>query len=239
MVILIFLISFILVFPVIFLIENAEKDYFSFRLFFDWKFYTKNVFLLNYKNLKSAIKFTGYFVFIFLVFFFLHKFYFFSIKTFFDLAIILLFFMAAVIDIKFRIVPDFIFISLFIIGLCFSALNPYIFYDKFFVISVFGGLVGLILSLLVYFFGLWVFKKEAIGMGDIKLFLCTGLLFGTNGFLFIIFYAFVSSAIFAIFYLIFRQKNADNYVPFVPFISLAVCLFMYCRECLYLQKFGI
>jgi prepilin signal peptidase PulO-like enzyme (type II secretory pathway) len=172
----------------------------------------------------------GYLLVVFLVFLTLYKFYFFNIKTFFDFTIILIFFIAGVIDIKFRIVPNFIFVALLIIGLFFSFLNPYIFYDKFWIISVLGGGIALSVSLLIYFLGNFIFKKEAIGMGDIKLFFCIGLLFGTKGFLFIFFYSFLSSAIFGIFYLIFKNKKADSYIPFVPFISFATYLFMYLRD---------
>jgi prepilin signal peptidase PulO-like enzyme (type II secretory pathway) len=230
MVVLIFLLSIFLVFPLIFVIENAEKDSVNLRLCFDPNFYKTNIFCLDLKKRKVLIKFVGYLLVVFLVFLTLYKFYFFNIKTFFDFTIILIFFIAGVIDIKFRIVPNFIFVALLIIGLFFSFLNPYIFYDKFWIISVLGGGIALSVSLLIYFLGNFIFKKEAIGMGDIKLFFCIGLLFGTKGFLFIFFYSFLSSAIFGIFYLIFKNKKADSYIPFVPFISFATYLFMYLRD---------
>lgn len=130
----------------------------------------------------------------------------------------------SVIDFKLLIIPDRFSIGLTILGLLVFYLNPAFSGSATakFVQALIGGSVG--------FFGLWgmavigsiVFKKEAMGGGDIKLLAAVGTITGLEG---VISTLMISSLAGLIYYsaLALLKKNPKNKtIPFGPFISLGL-----------------
>ena len=130
----------------------------------------------------------------------------------------------SIIDFKLLIIPDRFSIGLAVFGLVVSFINPAFSGDWLakFLQSLLGGAVG--------FFGLWgmavvgsmIFKKEAMGGGDIKLLAAVGTITGLEG---VISTLMLSSFTGLIYYaaLALLKKNPQNKaIPFGPFISLGL-----------------
>ena len=130
----------------------------------------------------------------------------------------------SIIDFKLFIIPDRFSIGLAVFGLFVFFINPAFtgsLLSKF-IQCLTGGAVG--------FFGLWgmaatasfIFKKEAMGGGDIKLLAAVGTLTGLSG---VISTLMISSLAGLLYYgaLILLKKNPQNRtIPFGPFISLGL-----------------
>ena len=130
----------------------------------------------------------------------------------------------SMIDFKLYIIPDRFSIGLTVLGLLVFFINP-AFSGSLklqFIQSLAGGLIG--------FFGLWglavigsiIFKKEAMGGGDIKLIAAVGTLTGIGG----VISTLIISSFFALVYyavLFILKKNPQNKtIPFGPFISIGL-----------------
>jgi len=90
------------------------------------------------------------------------------------------------------------------------------------VFSLFGGLALGIGFLFIRGLGNIVFKKESMGMGDIKYAACIGLLLGWKVGIVAVALAFVSASIYTIALLPFKKLSLGTQVPFGPFLSLGV-----------------
>lgn len=88
--------------------------------------------------------------------------------------------------------------------------------------AVIGGGSFYLLGLLA----LWIYKKEGMGFGDVKLMAALGLLFGIKNILVIIVLSFALAALISILLMIFRLKKIDSYIPFGPFIVIATIAVM-------------
>ena len=89
---------------------------------------------------------------------------------------------------------------------------------------------GLIVFILVYFlmlFGNFIFKKESLGGGDIKLSFISGLVLGPYlGAFYIVLAAFLAFP-YAIYITI---KNKDNLLPFGPFLASSLLIIFYNQD---------
>ena len=80
-----------------------------------------------------------------------------------------------------------------------------------------GGGIFLIITLL----GGFIYGKEAMGFGDVKLMGALGLYFGLYNIIAISVLSFTIAAICIVVFLITKMKNVNDYMPFGPFIVLA------------------
>ncbi len=120
------------------------------------------------------------------------------------------------IDLKHKIIPDSINIAVAAIGIVFVLYDNSIILDR-----ILGALIGFIL-----FFAI-ALATEAMGGGDIKLIAGFGLVFGVQGVLFIMFFSFVIGAVISVILLITKAKSRKDEIPFGPFISAAVLLYIF------------
>lgn len=113
-------------------------------------------------------------------------------------------------DMYYREVPDIllvIFLPL-ILGLrIFSDFMPW--YE-----SIIGGVVGFLFMYIVALYGKKRFQTDALGGGDIKLYLLIGLFLGYNT----VFLSLIFAAVAGMIYGLLRRDKEDRYVAFVPFI---------------------
>ncbi|HLD35464.1 MAG TPA: prepilin peptidase [Planctomycetota bacterium] len=140
---------------------------------------------------------------------------------------------ATFIDIEFRIIPDELTISGIILALLVSAFFPSLHKAIFpalpsFVNGLIGSLAGIIVGggviYLVGIFGKLVFRKEAMGFGDVKLMAFLGGFMGWESTLYIFLMAcFIGSIIGIILYFITK----DHYIAFGPYIALAALVVMF------------
>jgi leader peptidase (prepilin peptidase) / N-methyltransferase len=139
------------------------------------------------------------------------------------------------IDLEFRILPDEITLSGVVIGLAASAAFPFLQRGLPTVIeqpnlaaltaSALGAVVGGGSIYLVGFLGKLVFRKEAMGFGDVKYMAMVGAVLGWRGVLFTFVIACLWGSIFGIGKLILTRRM--GYVPFGPFLSVGALTMLF------------
>jgi leader peptidase (prepilin peptidase)/N-methyltransferase len=77
-----------------------------------------------------------------------------------------------------------------------------------------GGILAFLFLYLIALYGKKRFKQDALGGGDIKLYFIIGLVLGYQ----LVFLSLVFAGLFGMIYGLFRPKDQDGYIAFVPFI---------------------
>ncbi len=83
-----------------------------------------------------------------------------------------------------------------------------------------GALVGAVSLLLIAFLGEWIFKKESMGGGDLKLAALVGAFLGWQSVLLSLFAAILAGALTGTVLIILGRKERQQYIPFGPFIAV-------------------
>lgn len=122
----------------------------------------------------------------------------------------------AFIDLNEQIVPDVISLPGIVIGFIISFLVPYI----SFINSALGVFVGGGIILIIGLAGSVIFKKEAMGGGDVKLAAMIGAFLGWRYIIISLFLGFFLGALAGIILILSKIKSRDDVVPFGPFIVL-------------------
>ena len=142
-----------------------------------------------------------------------------------QLAVLLpVFFALSWIDFEHYVIPDELTLSVAVAGVVFAGISGGF---KGVGFAIIAGGVGAILFLVISVVGKKVFRKQALGEGDILLIGAVGTLVGVKGVFLVIFLSALLGAIFGIpFVLISRRKkpNSDSAVPFGPFICAATLI---------------
>jgi len=122
----------------------------------------------------------------------------------------------AFIDLKEQIVPDVISLPGIVIGFIVSFFVPYI----SFINSSLGILAGGGIILIIGLAGSLIFKKEAMGGGDVKLAGMIGAFLGWRYIIILLFLGFFIGAVAGIILILAKIKNREDTIPFGPFIVL-------------------
>jgi leader peptidase (prepilin peptidase)/N-methyltransferase len=126
------------------------------------------------------------------------------------------------IDLRERIIPDVLSVPFIIIGFAFSFflrnINP--------LDSLLGILAGGGSLLLIAIVGSKLFKKEAMGGGDIKLAAMLGAFLGWQLTLLSLFLGFFLGSVIGVL-IIVTSKNKNDVIPFGPFIALGAMISMF------------
>lgn len=129
----------------------------------------------------------------------------------------------SVIDLEIMIIPDRFSLGLIALGLAFAWLNPNfdgVWWQKT-LSSLLGAGIGLFGVLGIALLGYALFRKEAMGGGDVKLMAGVGALVGWEGVITTVVFASVLGLIYSIFLMIFKNKKRGDAIPFGPFLSAA------------------
>ena len=125
-----------------------------------------------------------------------------------------------VIDYKMQIIPNRLNLTMFEIGLVFAFLYGL----SNIAISInmlLGMLAGAGIFLIITLLGGFIYGKEAMGLGDVKLMGALGLYFGLSNIIIIALVSRLIGAILSILLLATKLKKGSEYIPFGPFIVLA------------------
>ena len=122
----------------------------------------------------------------------------------------------AFIDLNEQIVPDVISLPGIAIGFIISFFVPYI----SFVNSALGVVVGGGIILIIGLGGSVIYKKEAMGGGDVKLAAMIGAFLGWRYIIISLFLGFFLGALIGIILIITKIKKREDVIPFGPFIVL-------------------
>jgi len=120
------------------------------------------------------------------------------------------------IDLNEQIIPDEISLPGIVIGFIISFFVPYI----SFINSALGLLAGGGIILIIALGGSAIFKKDAMGGGDVKLAAMIGAFLGWRYIIISLFLGFFIGALAGIFLIISKIKSREDIVPFGPFIVL-------------------
>lgn len=135
----------------------------------------------------------------------------------------------SVIDLELMIIPDRFSLGLIVLGLATFALNPNFvgtLLDRF-LQSLLGAGVGFFGTLAVALLGYVMFKKEAMGGGDVKLMGGIGAFVGWEGVITTIIFASALGLVYSVFLMIFKGKGKGDAIPFGPFLSAGALINMY------------
>jgi len=125
------------------------------------------------------------------------------------------------VDWQHGIIPNVLVIWLGSVGICTAIVNPLFAASdssiwRMLLNSAVGGAAGFSILLAIRSLGNRGYRKEAMGLGDVKMFGAIGFLIGWTGVLWVIF---VSSMAAAIVGIIFHFKNGRKEIPYGPFIA--------------------
>lgn len=146
-----------------------------------------------------------------------------SVWTFGVLIAVYFLIILSVIDMQLMIIPDRFSLGLIVLGLAFAWCNPNfegLWWQKE-LYSLLGAAVGLLGTLAIALIGTWIFKKEAMGGGDVKLMAGIGAFIGWQGVITTIVIGSFFGLVYAVFLMIFKGKKGGDAIPFGPFLSLA------------------
>lgn len=122
-----------------------------------------------------------------------------------------------IIDFKYHIIPDELSIGGFIIGLFLGLIHTFIGFDNNVNItvsildSILGVLVGVLIFGGIYFFSFWIFKKEGMGLGDVKFSATIGAFLGSAPSLVAFLLSFIYGSLFGIILMIYKRiKNTKK-----------------------------
>lgn len=133
------------------------------------------------------------------------------------------------IDLDFMILPDEITLSGIPIALGIASIGY--FFDVNTIVTIQNAFVGALLGagilMAVRVLGELIFKKEAMGLGDVKYMAMLGGLFGYTDIALLLFIACILGSFVGILYKILYK---ESYIPFGPFLAIASIILLFYRE---------
>lgn len=132
----------------------------------------------------------------------------------------------AFIDLNQQMVPDVISLPGIVIGFILSFFVSHI----SFINSALGIVVGGGIILIIGITGSVIFKKEAMGGGDVKLAAMIGAFLGWRYIIISLFLGFFLGALTGIFLIMTKIKKREDAIPFGPFIVLSSFITLLCGE---------
>ena len=133
--------------------------------------------------------------------------------------------MIALSDMKFCIIPD----ELIIAGCLFAVIGalPGVLAGtawQQWLSPIFGAAIGGGVILAINLVGRLLYKKDALGMGDLKLMLVCGIACGTTGTVIAILAGILSAGVFYAASILLRKVRSDAYLPLGPFLVIGTVL---------------
>ena len=141
-----------------------------------------------------------------------------------------LLFVGSYVDLHEHWIPDRCSIGLIISGLILSILFPELHKVNTPIDSLIKSFIGLFcgagILLFVRCIGFWILKKEAMGLGDVKLLAGIGAFLGWQSIIFSIFVGSLIALIVALICLSLKNYNNSSSIPFGPYLSVAAILWI-------------
>jgi len=132
------------------------------------------------------------------------------------IAMIAILIIISVIDIRHRIIPDFMVVIALSSGIIFAIITRTSLIDTVFGMICGGGILFLL-----------ALVPNAMGGGDVKVMFAIGAFLGLNGTLWALLLAFSISSIASIALIVFKRKGTKDYIPFGPFLALGSCISLF------------
>jgi len=173
---------------------------------------------LLYKKFSISFAFLFYFIFIFALL------------------------IASMIDWDTYLIPDSIDIPGIFLGIIACTFCAGMFMDNFstltrFLYSFGGAVLGAGIIGLLALAGKVIWKKEAMGMGDLKLLAMIGAFLGWHGVLITMFFGSLLGTVFSLVLILLKKKTMEDYVPFGPYLSLGAVIALFFKGFYFLGFF--
>ena len=104
-----------------------------------------------------------------------------------------------------------------VITLCYSLF----FNNLLFINHIIAGFLGLIIFFLVQRIGGFLYQKDVLGSGDIKLIFMIGIWLGIKGIILTIYLSFLSAGLFSLCLMLMKIIKRNSIIPFGPFIIVS------------------
>jgi len=150
----------------------------------------------------------------------------FSIQFFVYSVLIYFLIVIAFIDLKTHLIYDKVLLTFFIIGLLIQLIFPFIAWEE----SLLGVLLGGLSMFLISLLGKWMFNKESMGMGDVKLVAVAGFFVGWINVLISVYLGFIIAFIIMMILIRLKKRETSDLIPFGPFIAMGIILFLFVGE---------
>ena len=138
---------------------------------------------------------------------------------------------ASAIDMEHYILPDRITIGGTVAGLALSPLLPELHdtavWHQALLRSAVGAGCGFGGLFLISLIGRWVYKKDAMGFGDVKLMAMFGAFFGWQALPFVLFIGALTGSIGGVVMTLARRRNEEGIIPFGPFLCLGALVWLF------------
>ncbi len=133
---------------------------------------------------------------------------------------------AFVIDYRLQIIPNRLNLAMFEVGIVIAFLygisNVAITIDL-----LLGMLLGAGIFLAITVIGSLIYRKETLGLGDVKLMGALGLYFGVASIGLISMMSFLIGAVIGVILIVTKIRKSDEYIPFGPFIVISTFISMF------------
>lgn len=135
----------------------------------------------------------------------------------------------SIIDIKTFTIPDELSVGFLVLGLITSFLNPNFTGAIFAKIaqSLLGAFCGFAVIYIIALIGEFLFKKEAMGGGDIKLLSGVGAFVGWYGVITTLIIGSFFGALYGIYLIVVKKAKRQDPIPFGPFLALGAVINLY------------
>jgi len=140
-----------------------------------------------------------------------------------------------VIDLYHQIIPDVISLPGIAVGLLSAAVNPFLsFFDSFLGALLGGGTLFVIAGLYQ-----WLFKREGMGGGDVKLLAMIGAFLGWKAVVLTILLGSFAGSVIGVGIILLKGRDFKYAIPFGPFLSLGALLSLFYGEALLQWYLGL
>lgn len=146
-------------------------------------------------------------------------------STYIYMALLVVLLIIFSIDYKVQLIPDEVHIYITILSVINIIFNVNNILDY-----ILGALTGGGIFFVIAYVSYLILKKEGMGFGDVKLMASLGLFLGVKNILVITLLSFIIGAIIGIILLVIRKKDKSSYIPFGPFIVIAVIIIMFVKS---------
>ena len=134
------------------------------------------------------------------------------------------------VDFEHMIIPDRVSIGGIVVGLVCSVLFPSLQGETRILPSLVNSVIGLVAGSgslwLVGILGKWAFKKDAMGLGDVKLLGGMGALLGWEAVLFIVMVSSLMGSVIGGYLIIAGKKEWQSRIPYGPYLALSAVIWI-------------
>lgn len=158
-------------------------------------------------------------------FFTLLTFHYFGFTSLFFIYTVFIYFLIVIgfIDYKTHLIFNKVLLALFIFGVSAQLLFPFIAWKD----AVLGLVLGGISMFLIAVLGKAVFKKESMGMGDVKMAMVAGFFVGWQNILIALYVGFVLAFLTMIIISAIKKSKIQGYIPLGPFLAAGLVVFLF------------